>query len=83
MSTTTIATILRVVAGILALVSMGVAGIRFYGMNTLDTAMGAMGAIYSLRLLFPLSLAAFFGYVAWKGKLPFGPESNDSVDPKD
>lgn len=83
MNTTTIATILRVVAGVLALVSLAVAGIRFYGMHTLDTAMGARGAIYSLRLLFPLSLALFFGYVTWKGKLPFSPDSNDSADPKD
>ncbi len=83
MKTTTIAIILRVIAGVLALVSVGVVGIRFYSMHTLDVAMGAMGAMYSLRLLFPLSLALFFGYVAWKGKLPFGPESDDSAGPKD
>ena len=28
--------------------------------------------IHILRLVFPFSLSLFFGYIAWKGVLPFG-----------
>jgi hypothetical protein len=30
-----------------------------------------------MRLMFPLSVALIFGYVAWKGKLPFLEKRNN------
>lgn len=72
------ATILRVIAGIMTLVSLGVVGVRLYFMST----QGAGGIMASLGLMFPLSLAMFFGYLAWKGKLPFDHGSDNSAGPK-
>lgn len=74
------ATNLRIMAGILAVIALAVVGYRLYGISALDAAAG--DRLYGLRLLFPLSLAMFFGYLAWKGKLPFSNESDKSSDSK-
>ncbi len=75
------ATILRVIAGIMALISLGVVVGRVF-MATQDAGTGSGGLMFSLGLMFPLSLAMFLGYLAWKGKLPFGHDSDNSAGPK-
>lgn len=67
----TITIILRIVAGVLALVSFVLVGLRLYGYSDQDIAMGSDSVMHSMRLLFPLSLGLLFGYLAWKGKFPF------------
>ena len=63
--------LLRAVAGILTLVTAGLVGLRLYVMARTGIPTGPDSALHALRLLFPLSLALLFGYMALKGKFPF------------
>lgn len=63
--------VLRIVAGALALLSFALVGIRLYGYSVMGVEGGPGAFMYSLRLLFPLSLGLFLGYWAIKGKMPF------------
>ena len=63
---------LRLGAGVLAIATFLLVllrGIVLFQQNMLaeDEAI-----IHILRLVFPFSLSLFFGYIAWKGVLPFG-----------
>jgi hypothetical protein len=58
-------------AGILALLSFAVVGIRLYGYSVAGGEGGAGDLMVSLRLLFPLTLGLFLGYWAIKGQMPF------------
>lgn len=62
---------LRLGAGVLAIATFLLVllrGIVLFQQNMLaeDEAI-----IHILRLVFPFSLSLFFGYIAWKGVLPF------------
>jgi hypothetical protein len=63
--------LLRIMAGILALLSFAVVGIRLYGYSAAGGEGGAGEFMVLLRLLFPLTLGLFLGYWAIKGKMPF------------
>jgi len=63
--------LLRVVAGVLAMLSFCLTGLRLYHLSVQGIPMGADSIMPAMRLLFPLSLGLFFGYLAWKGRLPF------------
>lgn len=62
---------LRIIAGVLALLAFGLTGLRLYYLSMQGIPMGGDSIMPALRLLFPLSLGLFFGYLAWKGRLPF------------
>ena len=62
---------LRLVAGILAAATFILVLLRTIAFFQEDLLAQESWLILSLRLLFPLSLALFFGYIAWKGNLPF------------
>jgi hypothetical protein len=62
---------LRVVAGVLAMLAFCLTGLRLYHLSVQGIPMGADSIMPAMRLLFPLSLGLFFGYLAWKGRLPF------------
>jgi hypothetical protein len=62
--------LLRGVAGALAIAALGVTLIRLYAIS--KTGVWQPDPFFQImRLMFPLSVALIFGYVAWKGKLPF------------
>jgi hypothetical protein len=63
--------LLRIMAGVLALLSFAVVGIRLYGYSVAGGEGGPGDLMVSLRLLFPLTLGLFLGYWAIKGKMPF------------
>lgn len=62
---------LRIVAGILALAALVVTVVRVLAMDNSDVTQSSVPLINFLRIVFPLSVALLFGYVAWKGKFPF------------
>jgi hypothetical protein len=66
-----VALILRIAAGILALVSFVLVGLRLYGYSHADLELRSDAFTLSLQLLFPLSLGLMFGYMALTGKMPF------------
>ena len=61
--------ILRIVSGVLAVFSLAIVVARFYEIDKIggeaETVMNVM------RIIFPLSVALLFGYIAWKGVFPF------------
>jgi hypothetical protein len=62
--------LLRIGAGALAVIALGVVALRIYAIS--KTGMWQPDPFLQvLRLIFPLSVAAIFGYVAWKGSVPF------------
>jgi hypothetical protein len=63
--------LLRIMAGVLALLSFAVVGIRLYGFSITGGEGGPGDLMASLRLLFPLTLGLFLGYWAIQGKMPF------------
>jgi len=74
----TTAFVLRLIAGVLALVAFGLTGLRLYSLSVLGLLMGPDSLKYALGLLFPLSLGLIFGYLAWKGRLPFSQDDQHS-----
>ena len=63
--------LLRIVAGILALLSFAVVAIRLYAYSGAGGEGAPGDLMMSLRLLFPLTMGLFLGYWAIKGKMPF------------
>jgi hypothetical protein len=63
--------LLRIMAGVLALLSLAVVAIRLYAYSGAGGEGGLGDLMLSLRLLFPLTLGLFLGYWAIKGKMPF------------
>jgi hypothetical protein len=71
--------LLRGVAGALAVAALGVTLIRLYAIS--KTGVWQPDPFFHfMRLIFPLSVALIFGYVAWKGKLPFMENKDQSRD---
>ncbi|UCE88657.1 MAG: hypothetical protein JSW10_10020 [Pseudomonadota bacterium] len=70
------AKLIRIAAGVLALMSFGLVGLRLYALSGYDAAVagGESEFISVMKLLFPATLGLFFAYLAWKGKLPFSDE---------
>lgn len=69
--------LLRGVAGTLAVAALGVTLIRLYAIS--KTGAWQPDPFFQfMRLMFPLSVALIFGYVAWKGKLPFMEKKDQS-----
>ncbi|MEN8131210.1 MAG: hypothetical protein ABFS45_13665 [Pseudomonadota bacterium] len=66
---------LRLISGLLALLSFALFAVRLYGYSVLDIQTGVEGVMSSLRLLFPLSLGLIFGYLAVKGRFPFSDDT--------
>jgi hypothetical protein len=67
--------LLRILAGVLALLSFAVVAIRLYAYSGAGVGGGPGDLMVSLRLLFPLTLGLFLGYWAIKGKMPFTDDS--------
>lgn len=72
--------LLRIVAGILAVISMGVAVLRFYAIDRMGGE--AENVINVMRVIFPLSVTGLFGYIAWKGVFPFYKQDDKKGDNK-
>ncbi len=79
-SRSTVALVLRLVAGALALAAFGLTGLRLYNLSVQGIPMGSDSVMPAMSLLFPLSLGLIFGYLAWKGRFPF---SQDDVRPRE
>ncbi len=71
---TGLALLLRVIAGILAVLAFALVGLRLYSLSHQQVS-DAESLMHSLRILFPASLGAILAYLAIKGRIPF---SNDS-----
>ena len=65
------ALLLRIVAGILALLSFLLVGLRLYSLAGHGNTHEADNIMNMMRLLFPLSLGMIIGYLAIKGRIPF------------
>lgn len=65
----TLKPIMRIIAGVLAVFSLGIVIMRFYEINKLGGA--AESVMNVMKVIFPLSVALFAGYIAWKGVFPF------------
>ncbi len=65
------ALLLRIVAGILALLAFLLVGLRLYSLMGPGNANETDEFMNMMRLLFPLSLGMIFGYLALKGRIPF------------
>lgn len=65
----TLKPIMRIIAGVLAVFSLGVVMMRFYEINQIGGQ--AESVMNVMKLIFPLSVALFAGYIAWKGVFPF------------
>ena len=63
--------LLRAVSALLAVAAGGLTLLRLYAVAGQTGPVPGGPTLYGLRLLFPLSMALFFGYVALKGRLPF------------
>lgn len=73
------ALLLRIIAGILALLSFLLVGLRLYSLAGAGNTEEADDIMNMLRLLFPLSLGIILGYLAIKGRIPFSARDlNDS-----
>ena len=62
---------LRLVAGVLGVATLILVLLRTYAMIHENILTEDFSIVQLLRLAFPFSLALFFGYIAWKGELPF------------
>lgn len=76
-------TILRVTSGILAVLSLLLVVLRMYALSASDM-LGSATITHTMGLLFPLSLALLFGYMAIKGRMPGmdEPEKSPPEDPQ-
>ncbi len=63
-------TIWRLASGLLALVSLGIAALRLYGLAVAGPAPDASYVTSLFGVLFPLVLGLLFGFVAITGKMP-------------
>ncbi len=63
--------LMRIAAGILALLAFALTGLRLYFLSTIPPGQEDNPLMHSLMILFPLSLGLFFGYLALRGRLPF------------
>ncbi|GMR07034.1 MAG: hypothetical protein BMS9Abin26_0036 [Gammaproteobacteria bacterium] len=62
--------ILRITSGILASLALLLVGLRLYAISAGDKLNSAT-TMDILSLIFPLSIALMFGYMAYKGDMPF------------
>jgi len=62
---------LRISAGVLAVATLLLVVLRSLAIVNGNMLAGGDAFVHVLRLIFPLSLSLLFGYVAWKGSLPF------------
>jgi hypothetical protein len=62
---------LRLGAALLAIVTVILVILRGVVLIQQNLLTGDEAIIHILRLVFPFSLSLFFGYIAWKGILPF------------
>jgi hypothetical protein len=60
-------TLLRSISGVLALLSLLLAGLRMQAIPDVDAA--TIKEV--LGIIFPLSIFLLFGYIAIKGRMPF------------
>ncbi len=74
------ALLLRIVAGILALLAFLLVGLRLYSLMGSGNTNETDDFMNMMRLLFPLSLGMIFGYLALKGRIPFS--ARDLVETK-
>ena len=63
---------LRLGAGVLAIATFILVLLRGTVLFQQNMLAEDEAIIHILRLVFPFSLSLFFGYIAWKGVLPFG-----------
>ncbi len=64
-------TLLRAISALLALAAGGLTVLRLYAVAGSTGPVPGGPVDYGLRLLFPATMALFFGYLALKGRLPF------------
>jgi len=62
-------TIMRIAAGLLALMAFAVTGLRLYFLSTIPPGQEDNPLMPSLMILLPLSLGPFFGYLTLRGRL--------------
>lgn len=74
-------TILRITSGILAFLSLLLVGLRMYALSTTGI-LGSATIMHVMGLMFPLSLALLFGYMAIKGRMP-GMNEPEKSPPED
>lgn len=79
-SQTGLALLLRIVAGILALLAFALVGLRLYSLSHQDV-FGGDSLLHSLKILFPASLGIILGYLAVKGRIPFSNETPSDRKP--
>lgn len=66
---------LRLAAGLLAIATLNLVILRTLALFKPEVLTQENLRIHMLRLIFPLSLSIFFGYIAWKESLPFSKKS--------
>ena len=66
---------LRIGSGVLAAATLLLVIFRIVAISKGNLLAGDNSFVHILRLIFPLSLSLLFGYIAWKGKLPFSKKS--------
>jgi hypothetical protein len=71
MDSKALSVILRLGAGVLALLSLVVVVARLYGFIMVEPTSAAELFLQLLRIFFPLSVVLIFGYMAIRGKIPF------------
>jgi len=77
------ALLLRIIAGILALLSFLLVGLRLYSLAGPGNVDETDDFMNMMRLLFPLSLGMILGYLAIKGRMPFSSRDlNETKYPK-
>jgi len=62
---------LRIGSGVLAVATLLLVILRSLAIVKGNLLAGGDAFVHILRLIFPLSLSLLFGYIAWKGSLPF------------
>lgn len=74
-------TLLRVSSAVLAVAAAAVTFVRIYAVTGETGPVPGGPTLYAMKILFPATLAAFFGYLAIKGRLPFYRRPGEEDDP--
>jgi hypothetical protein len=63
--------LIRGSSAVLALLAFFLVGIRLYAVSNKLIPMEEVNILYSLQLVFTMTMGLFLGYIAIKGRLPF------------
>ncbi len=73
---------LRVIAGVTALLSFALVILKIYTMVLLENQDQPPGFSFGLMLFFPFTMGLFFAYIAIRGKMPFISDRPQDTDKK-